>query len=363
MMRFGRFFQVAALIMLAAGAQPAVAAFWQWSRTAATNATADPTINWSEGMSPSSVNDSARAMMARAAEYRDDISGSVTTGGTSTAYTVTSNQGLNAIPVDGQMLAFRASATNGVAATMTVDGGTTYPLQSPAGTALPAGTLIAGTPYRMQFNLASTAWVIEGITGNPYAVSLGSFMISTAPSPPNSNFILPAGQCISTTTYATYWVQQGSPASGACAGGQFAVVDIRSRLPLPLDNLNGTAANRYTSSGTGCGTAMTSVGAVCANASEASTISTPNLPPYTPAGNNSITITFGTNGNPLAVFNGGGSAGFTGTGANASGPLLGGPGGIAINSGFAGTPAPGQISTPMSRAPHVIGLMYFLRVI
>lgn len=36
----------------------------QWSTTAANNATADPSINWKEGQAPSTVNDSARAMMA-----------------------------------------------------------------------------------------------------------------------------------------------------------------------------------------------------------------------------------------------------------------------------------------------------------
>jgi hypothetical protein len=36
----------------------------QWSTTAANNATADPSINWQEGQAPSTVNDSARAMMA-----------------------------------------------------------------------------------------------------------------------------------------------------------------------------------------------------------------------------------------------------------------------------------------------------------
>ena len=45
--------------------------FFKWSRTAAANATADSTINWAEGQSPSSVNDSARALMAAAAKYRD----------------------------------------------------------------------------------------------------------------------------------------------------------------------------------------------------------------------------------------------------------------------------------------------------
>ena len=40
--------------------------FWKWSRTAANNATADGSINWAEGQAPSTVNDSARAMMATA---------------------------------------------------------------------------------------------------------------------------------------------------------------------------------------------------------------------------------------------------------------------------------------------------------
>lgn len=39
-------------------------ALYQWSTTAANNATADPSINWQEGQAPSTVNDSARAMMA-----------------------------------------------------------------------------------------------------------------------------------------------------------------------------------------------------------------------------------------------------------------------------------------------------------
>lgn len=44
-------------------------ALWQWSTTAANNATADPSINWQEGQAPSTVNDSARAMMAAIAAW------------------------------------------------------------------------------------------------------------------------------------------------------------------------------------------------------------------------------------------------------------------------------------------------------
>ena len=63
---------------------------YKWSQTAASNATADPSINWQEGQAPSSVNDSARAMMASVAKHRDDIAGAIVTGGTATAYTVSS---------------------------------------------------------------------------------------------------------------------------------------------------------------------------------------------------------------------------------------------------------------------------------
>ena len=47
-----------------------------WSTTAASNANADPAVNWAEGMAPSAVNDSARATMASVAKWRDDLYGS-----------------------------------------------------------------------------------------------------------------------------------------------------------------------------------------------------------------------------------------------------------------------------------------------
>jgi hypothetical protein len=97
------------------------------------------------------------------------------------------------------------------------------------------------------------------------------------PTPPNANFILPAGQCISTTTYSVYWTALGSPASGSCPGGQFAVIDLRGRSLVALDNLNGSAANRLTAA-SGCGTAMTTMGASCANGSESKTLTTAQIP-------------------------------------------------------------------------------------
>jgi hypothetical protein len=264
------------LLMVAAGAGPAGAAIWSWSTTASTNATADPSINWAEGMAPSAVNDSARAMMAVLAAWRNDVSATNTTAGTSTAYTLATSEGVNTTPANGQMLSFIAHATNGASPTLQVDGGNTYPLWL-NGSVVGSGTLLVGSPYRVAFSVANSAWLLEagyGNTGTP----LGAILWSTSPTAPSSNFVAPSGQCISTTTYAAYWVQQGSPASGACPGGQFAIIDMRGRVAAGLDTLNASAANRLTSSATGCGTAMTSVGAVCANGTQGSVIPLAQLP-------------------------------------------------------------------------------------
>lgn len=228
-------------------ATAANSAFFQWSKISAQNATADPTIGWAEGMSPSSVNDSARAMMARAAEYRDDISGLLVTGGTSTAYTVTTNQGLNSVPNDGQLLSFTMHATNGAAATLTADSGTTYPLQTAGGTAVSSAVLVVGSPYSVKFSSGSSAWVLHNFYGSPFSIPVGALMPYTGATVPNSNFVLPAGQCISRTTYATYF-SLVSTTFGACDGvTTFAVPDMRGRTIAAIDNLGGSAANRLTS--------------------------------------------------------------------------------------------------------------------
>src|SRR5689334_15193862 len=97
--------------------------FYNWSRTASSNATADSTVNWAEGQAPSSVNDSARAMMASTAAFRDDIAGAITTGGSSTAYTVTSYQIFDTLAhLNGQTIGFvpHATSTNAVGVDVTL---------------------------------------------------------------------------------------------------------------------------------------------------------------------------------------------------------------------------------------------------
>lgn len=350
-----RLIELVVLLMVAMGAGPVGAAIWQWSLTAASNGTADPSINFAEGQAPSSVNDSARALMAVVAAWRNDISGVNTTAGTAAAYTLTTSEGVGTTPANGQMIAFLAHVGNSAAATLQVDGGTAFPVWL-NGSAVGAASMVAGAPYRVAFNVANSAWLLEAGPANPYNTALGGIMWSTVATAPNSNFVPPYGQCISTTTYATYWVAMGSPASGACAGGQFAILDMRGRAPVALDTLPGsTAANRMTSSGTGCGTAMTTVGAVCANASQTTSIGQTNLPNVT------LSVTGSTN--VTARFNQiSSSAGATVVLDNLQ--LAGGGGtqtqAYALNSGV--TSALGS-GTNLPRVMDVIGLIPYLRIL
>lgn len=283
------------LLMVALGAGPASSAFWQWSTTAANNGNSDPTINFQEGMSPSSVNDSARAVMAALAAYNNDTSGFAAASGTASAISFASAQGYtDAASLSGRSVTFlyNVSASNNAGITLTVDGisGIIY---TAFGVQVPAASMVLGGVYSVTYYSADSSFRLHDFFQSPFNVPLGSLIAYTGSTPPNSNFIFPAGQCLSTTTYAAYWALLGSPASGSCPGGQFAVLDARGRVPVGLDNLNGTPANRLTAGANGCGTAMTSVGATCVNGTEGKNLVIANLNSFTPTGTFSASLTSG----------------------------------------------------------------------
>lgn len=97
------------------------ASIYDWSITAGNNATADADINWSEGMFPSVVNDSARQMMGRLAEYVGD-NGIRIAAGTANAITLTTNAAIT-VPPQGMTVAFKALASNTGAVTLGLNGG------------------------------------------------------------------------------------------------------------------------------------------------------------------------------------------------------------------------------------------------
>jgi len=140
-----------------------------WSKTAATNNTADSAVNWQEGQAPSSVNDSGRGMMAATAKWRDDLNGSIVTAGSSTAYTATSNQSFAALTA-GIEIACQFDEDCGATVTLNVDGLGAKPLRSAAGVELVAGAIKAGSVHRATyFTSNSGEWLLHDV--NPTIIA------------------------------------------------------------------------------------------------------------------------------------------------------------------------------------------------
>lgn len=121
----------------------------EFSTTAASNNSASPN-GFPESMAPSGVNDSARELMASLAKWYKDTQGTITTGGTTTAYTLTTNNAhaaLNDIP----LFAMQINAANTGSATLNVDslGAKTMKL---AGANLRAGDLAADEIVLVVYN-------------------------------------------------------------------------------------------------------------------------------------------------------------------------------------------------------------------
>jgi hypothetical protein len=145
--------------------------FFLWSTTAATNDDCDPGVNWQEGQSPGSVNGSARAMMAALAEFRNDISGNLVTAGSSTVYTLTTNQVFTAL-TDGIFVVARMDETSGATPTLNVDGLGAKSIAGVYGTAIGTGGLRAGAVYTFVYDSTDDKWIAHG--GGLTALGMGT---------------------------------------------------------------------------------------------------------------------------------------------------------------------------------------------
>lgn len=222
-----------------------------WSTSAGANGTADATIGMQEGMSPSAVNDGVRALMARVKEYSLDISGALVTSGSSTAYTLASNEGFASLALlaSQPMVAFAPHVTNGATVSLNVDGLGAKPLRYGPGLELQSGMLIAATPYVAVYNATDSAFYLRGIPGNPYGVPLGAVLPYGGTTAPNSAFALCFGQAISRTGFPTLFSLFGTTYGPGDGSTTFNIMDLRGRSIFGLDNMGGSAASRITVAG------------------------------------------------------------------------------------------------------------------
>jgi microcystin-dependent protein len=250
--------------------------FFQWSRTPATNATADSGINLRDNQAPSVVKTNNRQMMAELAEWRDDNAGLLATGGTSSAYTLTT-YGVFTGLTDGITVAFVPHATNAAGATLAVDGLTAKPLRLLTGTSIPAGVLVLGTPYCAVYNLSADEWRVVGYVPEPAAIPIGAGLEYWGSTAPSTNFAFPYGQAISRTTYATCFARFSTTYGSGDGSTTFNLPNVAGRIPIPKDNMSGSAAGRITTAGGGIdGSTLGATGG-----QQNRTIARVNLPDYT----------------------------------------------------------------------------------
>lgn len=264
--------------------------FYNWSKTAASNANADSTVNWAEGQSPSSVNDSARAMMASTAAYRDDTSGMLLTGGTSTAYTLSSNQVFSSkSAMNGAEIAVTIHATNGANPTLNVDGLGADPIvidTVSSATPVPSATLLTGGVYTMVYYSSGNNWRLKDFYQLPFTVPIGGMIDYFGTTAPSSNFVFPYGQAISRTTYATLFGIFGTAYGSGDGSTTFNIPDCRGRVIAGVGNMGGTDAGRLT------GASVNTIGLGGVGGAETHTLTLAQTPAgITSSASNAITVT------------------------------------------------------------------------
>jgi microcystin-dependent protein len=212
--------------------------------------------------------------MAVQAKWRDDISGAIVTGGTSTAYTVASYSAFDSLAhMSGQLVAFSPHTTNTGTTTLSVDGLGAKPLRSAPSTEILSGTLIQGTPYLALYSNSDAAWYLHGFYGNAYNVPLMGGMDYWDTIAPNSSFIFPAGQAISRTTYAAVFARWGTTYGVGDGSTTFNVPDKTERVSV----MKASSASRLTS--TYFGGNSTVMGAT--GGSESTTLTAAQIPSIT----------------------------------------------------------------------------------
>jgi hypothetical protein len=153
---------------------------FEWSATAASNASADSEINWAEGQPANTVNNSARAMMRRVRQFLDDQFGAVATGGTGNAYTVTTNTAIATLR-DGYGFVVRADRTCTGACTMNPDAKGALPWRDEKGNEFQSGDIVADGYYQLYYHATSATYRtrLQASRSNPHGGAVLEFTSSS----------------------------------------------------------------------------------------------------------------------------------------------------------------------------------------
>lgn len=209
---------------------------FSWSTTASENATADTSVNWAEGQSPSTVNNSARAMMQRVAELLKDMGGVAVAGGTANAITLATESPWTALK-DGLIVTFRASAANTDETTMNVNTTSTKPIVkvTSAGEAVLSGGEIQDNGiyelvYSTDLNGAAGAWLLMNPTPLPVSEVNTGDIVARGSSTVKSGYLACDGAAVSRTTYAALFAEIGTEWGEGDGSTTFNVPDLEDEF-------------------------------------------------------------------------------------------------------------------------------------
>jgi len=225
-----------------------MSSIYDWSLDSAANANADTMINWAEGQPPGSVNDSARAMMQRIAEYLADRRGTLAASGSANALELTLNSPIPSYQ-DGIMMRFRAQFTNSGAATININnlGGRSVFIMAGAGAILlGAGAIQAGGVYDCVYvqglDNNSGGWLLLNPTP-PQPVPSGLIAPFAHPAPPDG-WLECDGAQVSRTAYANLFAAIGTHWGEGDGVTSFHLPDLRGQFVRGWDHGRGIDSGR-----------------------------------------------------------------------------------------------------------------------
>jgi hypothetical protein len=209
-----------------------------WTEADDSNSTAAPD-GWPEGMAPSGVNNSGRAMMGATKRFVDQQIPLVT-GGTSTAYTLSYAVAPSQL-YDGMTHLVQFNAANGLAPTLNVNLLGAKPLHYYAAgdwRVVPSGLLGANQTARVAYNASAGSYRLIDLDNKTGEVV--PFGGTAAP----KGALLCFGQAISRTDFVGLFTAISTTFGVGDGSTTFNVPDLRGRVAAGKDDMGGTSAAR-----------------------------------------------------------------------------------------------------------------------
>lgn len=224
-----------------------MSSIYDWALDAPSNANSDNIINWQEGQPPSSVNNSARAMMQRIAEYISDNS-AIMAGGTSAAITGTIKSPITKLR-SGQSIKLIATVANIEKATLNINSTGSKPIYKNGEKAviqLTGSEMVPNGVYSMTYiealNGGTGGWFLDSPTAQPHIPSgiISAFATMSAP----AGWLECNGRAISRTDYKELFQVIGTKWGEGDKTTTFNIPDLRGEFIRGWDNGRGIDSGR-----------------------------------------------------------------------------------------------------------------------